>query len=105
MNCHLHIDGEVEGSIQSNNTVVIGKNGVVLGDIVALKLVVSGKLNGNVQADVIEIMPLGFVDGKITSSELIIERKGILVGESRPKDNAHPLLENKKNALLAEKKA
>ncbi|WP_121022149.1 bactofilin family protein [Helicobacter vulpis] len=93
--CHLHIDGEVEGMIHSSNTVVIGKNGVVVGDIFAPRLIVSGKFNGNAQADVIEIMPLGFVDGKIVSSELIIERKGILVGESRPKDNAHPLLENR----------
>ncbi|WP_041302724.1 bactofilin family protein [Helicobacter felis] len=93
--CHLHIDGVIEGSIQSSHTVVIGKNGVVLGDITASRLVVNGKLNGNAQAEVIEIMPLGIVDGKIVSSELIIERKGILIGESRPKENAHPLLENR----------
>ncbi|WP_120950991.1 polymer-forming cytoskeletal protein [Helicobacter sp. L8] len=95
MDCHLHIDGEVEGTIHSSNTVVIGKNGIVVGDIFAPRLIVSGKFNGNAHADLIEIMPLGFVDGKIVSSELVIERKGILVGESRPKDNAHPLLENR----------
>ncbi len=96
--CHLHIDGVIEGSVHSAHTVVIGKNGIVVGDIVAYRLVVNGKLNGNAQADVIEIMPLGIVDGKIVSSELIIERKGILIGESRPKEMTHALLENKTNS-------
>ena len=29
--CHLHIDGEFEGKIDSKNTVMIGKNGYVNG--------------------------------------------------------------------------
>lgn len=56
-----------------------------MGDLFAARLVVSGKFIGNAQADLIEIMPLGYVDGKIVSAELVIERKGILSGESRPK--------------------
>ncbi|BEG56344.1 Polymer-forming cytoskeletal family protein [Helicobacter sp. NHP21005] len=96
IDCHLHIDGEFEGTIHSKSVVVIGKNGVMMGDIFASRLVVSGKFNGNAEADVIEIMPLGYVDGKIVSSELIIERKGILTGESHPrKDVIQNLEENK----------
>ncbi|BCD45945.1 bactofilin family protein [Helicobacter suis] len=97
IDCHLHIDGELEGIVHSESTVVIGKNGVVMGDIFAARLVVSGKFNGNAQADVIEIMPLGYVDGKIVSSELIIERKGILAGESRPRNEVIKALEENKN--------
>ncbi|WP_050955506.1 bactofilin family protein [Helicobacter bizzozeronii] len=85
IDCHLHVDGTLEGTIHSSSTVVIGKNGVVVGDLVATRLVVSGKFMGNAQADLIEIMPFGYVDGKIVSAELVIERKGILSGESRPK--------------------
>ncbi|PUD38884.1 polymer-forming cytoskeletal family protein, partial [Helicobacter pylori] len=36
--------------------------------------------------DVVEIMPLGRLDGKISSQELVVERKGILIGETRPKN-------------------
>ncbi|CCM11347.1 hypothetical protein HHE02_07820 [Helicobacter heilmannii] len=94
----MHIDGEFEGTIHSKSVVVIGKNGVMMGDIFASRLVVSGKFNGNAEADVIEIMPLGYVDGKIVSSELIIERKGILTGESHPRKEVLQTLEENKAA-------
>ncbi|WP_187859961.1 bactofilin family protein [Helicobacter pylori] len=83
---HLHIDGELEGVVHSKGTVVIGQTGLVLGEIFANKLVVNGKFTGTVEAEVVEIMPLGRLDGKISSQELVVERKGILIGETRPKN-------------------
>ncbi|WP_237389179.1 polymer-forming cytoskeletal protein [Helicobacter pylori] len=86
MDYHLHIDGELEGVAHSKSTVVIGQTGSVVGEIFANKLVVSGKFTGTVEAEVVEIMPLGRLDGKISSQELVVERKGILIGETRPKN-------------------
>lgn len=83
--CHLHIDGEFEGNIHSKNTVMVGKSGVVSGEIYAQKLIVSGKFNGTTESEVVEILPLGRIDGKIITSELVIERKGIFMGESKTK--------------------
>ncbi|PUD56723.1 polymer-forming cytoskeletal family protein [Helicobacter pylori] len=83
---HLHIDGELEGVVHSKSVVVIGQTGSVVGEIFANKLVVSGKFTGTVEAEVVEIMPLGRLDGKISSQELVVERKGILIGETRPKN-------------------
>ncbi|WQU73910.1 polymer-forming cytoskeletal protein [Helicobacter pylori] len=83
---HLHVDGELEGVVYSKSTVVIGQTGSVVGEIFANKLVVSGKFTGTVEAEVVEIMPLGRLDGKISSQELVVERKGILIGETRPKN-------------------
>lgn len=88
IDCHLHIDGEFEGNIHSKNTVMIGKTGLVSGEIYAQKLIVSGKFNGTTESEVVEILPLGRIDGKIISSELVIERKGIFMGESKTKQNA-----------------
>lgn len=82
----MHIDGEFDGVIHSNNTVNIGKNGVVRGDVFSEKLVVSGKMLGNVKSKIVEIMPYGKIDGKVSSHELVIERKGILTGESIVED-------------------
>ncbi|RVZ41259.1 polymer-forming cytoskeletal family protein [Helicobacter pylori] len=83
---HLHVDGELEGVAHSKSTVVIGQTGSVVGEIFANKLVVNGKFTGTVEAEVVEIMPLGRLDGKISSQELVVERKGILIGETRPKN-------------------
>ncbi|PAF43553.1 polymer-forming cytoskeletal protein [Helicobacter sp. 11S02596-1] len=87
IDCHLHIDGEFEGNIHSKNTVMIGKTGLVSGEIYAQKLIVSGKFSGITESEVIEILPLGRIDGKIISSELVIERKGIFMGESKTKQS------------------
>nr|WP_240641873.1 polymer-forming cytoskeletal protein [Helicobacter pylori] len=86
MDCHLHIDGELEGVAHSKSAVVIGQTGSVVGEIFANKLVVNGKFTGTVEAEVVEIMPLGRLDGKISSQELVVERKGILIGETRHKN-------------------
>lgn len=85
--CHLHIDGEFEGNIHSKNTVMVGKSGVVSGEIYAQKLIVSGKFNGTTESEIVEILPLGRIDGKIITSELVIERKGIFMGESKTKQS------------------
>ncbi len=72
--------------MHSKSTVVIGQTGSVVGEIFANKLVVNGKFTGTVEAEVVEIMPLGHLDGKISSQELVVERKGILIGETRTKN-------------------
>lgn len=83
--CHLHIDGEFEGKIDSKNTVMIGKNGQVDGEVYANKLVVSGKLKGLTESDTVEISSQGRFEGVITSTELVIEKKGVFIGESKIK--------------------
>lgn len=81
--CHFHTDGEFEGTIRSKNTVMVGKTGMIIGDIFAQKVIISGKVVGNVEAKSVEIMPNGRLEGVIVSDELVIERKGIFLGQSR----------------------
>ncbi len=83
--CHLHIDGDFDGNIRSKSTVLIGKSGLVKGEIYSSKLIVSGKFKGSTESEVVEIAPLGRFEGTITSTELIIEKKGVFVGESKLK--------------------
>ncbi|RDU58537.1 polymer-forming cytoskeletal protein [Helicobacter sp. MIT 99-5507] len=83
--CHIHIDGEFEGNINSTNTVLVGKSGVVNGDIMAQRVIVSGNFSGSIDSECIEIMPNGRVEGIIVCNELYIEKKGIFIGESKIK--------------------
>ncbi len=64
---------------------MIGKSGVVNGEICAKKVIVSGNLKGIVDSESIEILPNGKIDGTIICNELYIEKKGIFVGESKIK--------------------
>ena len=83
--CHIHIDGEFEGNINSTNTILVGKNGIVNGNVVAQRVIVSGSFFGTIDSECIEIMPNGKVEGVIICNELYIEKKGIFIGESKIK--------------------
>ena len=87
--CHIHIDGELEGNIHSTNTVMVGKNGVVIGDIFAQRVIVGGISKGTVDSECIEILPEGKIEGTIICNELYIEKKGVFVGESKIKSKSY----------------
>lgn len=87
LTCNLYVDGEFEGTINSQKEVNIGKNGHIKGDVTTLRLVVQGCIDGTVCAERVEIKALGRVSGSIESSELVIEAKGIFEGNSVVKKN------------------
>ncbi len=92
-NDSIHIDGDIEGSIKVDNIVVIGKSGVVNGDIEALKVISSGIINGSIECNDLEIMSSssvgyriyaqnvyvhGKIQGDMLCDELIIEQGGVV---------------------------
>ena len=88
--CNLYVDGDFEGSINSEKEVNIGKHGHIKGDVNTNRLVVQGYIEGSVSAAKVEIKAAGRVNGTIESEELVIESKGIFEGNSVVK-NAGPI--------------
>ncbi len=86
LSCKLYIDGEVEGTINSQNDVNIGKNGHVKGELNAQRVMVQGFVEGDISALRVEVKSDGRVSGTIESGELIIESKGIFEGSSVVKE-------------------
>ncbi|MBN1971632.1 MAG: polymer-forming cytoskeletal protein [Candidatus Delongbacteria bacterium] len=82
--CNLHIDGNLEGKINSKNVVIVGRNGSVKGDIIANSIIISGLVEGNVDAEKVEVLAGGKLVGSVTSKDLIIEKEGVFQGESKP---------------------
>lgn len=64
---------------------MVGKNGVVVGDIFAQRVIIGGLSRGVVDSECIEILPNGKIEGTIICNELYIEKKGVFVGESKIK--------------------
>jgi len=95
----LHIDGYVDGKIKVGDVVSIGKKGVAKGEIFAKKVIVSGIFEGNIESDVIEILSGGKVVGKILYKELIIEQKGIFIGESLKKNENSSKVDEKNSKM------
>ncbi len=85
LKCHLHIDGEVEGAIQTDGNVVIGKSGIAMGDIRASNISISGRFEGSIDADAVEVLEGGKLFGTVTSKEFTIESNAVFEGESRLK--------------------
>jgi len=86
LTCNLYVDGNFEGSIDSDKEINVGKNGHIKGNIIAKRVIVQGYIEGTINSDKVEIKAVGRVSGSVESSELIIESKGVFEGDSKVKD-------------------
>jgi len=89
--CKIFIDGEFDGSIISTKEVNIGQNGLVKGEITTDRLIVQGTVEGDINANKVELKSTGRVKGTIESVELLIESKAIFEGSSVLKKNKQEL--------------
>lgn len=80
----FRIDGKIEGSVESGAAIVIGKGGVVTGDIRATDVIVVGRVDGNIEASGhLDVRATGRVIGDVTASSFRIETGGVFRGTSR----------------------
>lgn len=97
----LHLDGHVQGTVRSEADLSIGESGRMEGDIEAQRVLVSGRMEGTVVADRLEIVAGGRVTGEVHVADLVIESGGQFNGSShiRSKDSprqisgARPVIE------------
>jgi len=69
----IHIDGKVIGNINVNNTLVIGKSGLVEGDIEAKHVIINGELKGTIKCENLEVLKTGKVSHRIEASYLVLD--------------------------------
>ena len=82
LNDTLHVDGRIEGDIESASNVVIGEHGQVTGQIQAETVMVSGRVHGSISATRLEIIAGGCVEGDVHTIDLVIEQGGRFNGSS-----------------------
>ncbi|PID29780.1 MAG: polymer-forming cytoskeletal family protein [Candidatus Cloacimonadota bacterium] len=97
--CNLHIDGKIEGDINSKGSVIIGREGVVIGDIRANQVIVSGTVKGNISSGSVEIVSKGLIEGSVFSDNFIIDKEGVFKEKTKPIET-----ENKKSHKPPKKK-
>ena len=67
----IHVDGAVEGTVEAEDTIMIGQNAKVNASLRAKKIVIGGEVHGNVTAeDTLEIQSTGSLYGDIQASKL-----------------------------------
>ncbi|WP_372798058.1 polymer-forming cytoskeletal protein [Litorivivens sp.] len=92
LNDDFHLDGRMSGKVNSSLNVSVGKGGEFDGAIQAKKVVISGCVDGTIDAERLEIVSGGRVIGEIFVTELVIEPGGHFSGTSHIKntDDAEP---------------
>jgi len=78
----LRIDGQVKGKIDVTDTVVVGKEGRVVGEINAKNVMLAGKVQGNVTAEAkVLLESKSSVTGDIKASRLVIDEGAFFDGK------------------------
>ena len=82
------IAGIVNGSIFSNDTVIVSEGAVINADINANVILISGTVKGNVKASSrVEIIKPARFEGTITTPSLIVGEGVIFHGTTKMRDN------------------
>lgn len=77
----LRIEGRVEGTVRAGKAVVVGKDGVIIGDINTQDAVIGGRVNGTVTAESrLELQATCVVDGEIRARRIQLEEGGRVNG-------------------------
>jgi cytoskeletal protein CcmA (bactofilin family) len=83
----LRIDGTIEGEIRAEGLVIIGKDGIVKGDVYASSLTVEGLVEGNVYvSDSLHLIRNCQLNGDITAESIEIEQGALFNGKSTMKN-------------------
>ena len=69
----VHIDGKVVGDIIVSNTLVIGKSGMVQGEVKAKNAIINGKLEGSIICETLEVMETGEISKEIQADTMILD--------------------------------
>jgi cytoskeletal protein CcmA (bactofilin family) len=85
LNESVRIDGKVVGSIEASKdaaiSVVIGPTGEIQGDVVASRIIVAGKVSGNLHGfERVELMASALVQGDIKYASMAVEHGARLLG-------------------------
>ena len=77
----VRIEGTVEGSIKAGKAVVIGKQGIVTGDISTQDAVISGRVEGTlVAASRLELQATCHIEGEVHTRRMQLEEGAVLNG-------------------------
>ncbi len=80
----IRIDGEVHGDIDCQNEVTVGPTGQIVATIHAARIVVNGRIEGNLfTTDQLEILSGGYIIGNVSNppGKLLIHQGAVIEGQ------------------------
>jgi cytoskeletal protein CcmA (bactofilin family) len=92
----LRIEGTVEGTIKAGKAVVLGKDGVVVGDVNTQDAVIGGRVTGSIIAESrLELQATCLIEGEVRARRIRLDEGGkvngkVLMGEITAPTKAAP---------------
>ncbi len=89
----LRVDGRIDGRVNAD-CVVLSETGVIKGEIIASRIIVGGRVEGNLRAQkIVEIKATGKVLGDIFANKLSVTEGGEFNGRIEMKMEGNKLLD------------
>jgi cytoskeletal protein CcmA (bactofilin family) len=77
----IRIEGSVRGNVRAGKAVVVGKDGVVEGDIFTQDAVIAGRIHGTLRAESrLELQATSRIEGEVLAARLQLEEGALLNG-------------------------
>jgi len=79
---NIIIEGEIEGSVKTDNYLLVGEKSIITASIKAKNAKINGKITGNIQIDeYLEIGPTAIITGDVNAKILSIAKGARLNGK------------------------
>ncbi len=79
----VRIDGKIKGKLICKNTLTVGVNGVIEGEVEAKNAIVGGKINGKVKVtEKLVLESKSILIGDLKASKLLIDEGAVFEGTS-----------------------
>ncbi len=77
----MRVDGVINGEVTTDGDIIVGCDGIIVGDIKAHSLILAGKIEGNVDLQYrLEMEAKGTLMGDVNTSLLSIDETAVLNG-------------------------
>jgi cytoskeletal protein CcmA (bactofilin family) len=85
----VRVEGRIEGTIRAGKSVVVGRSGEVVGDIITQDAVVSGRVSGNIAADSrLELQATCDIQGELRSRRVQLDEGARFNGQVHMEDSS-----------------
>lgn len=99
----IRIDGKFEGEVETEGSVVVGKEAFIRANIKADSVSIEGKVIGNIDCNGrVELFSSGSLEGKVRASELTVDGGALFNGECRMTSGEEVTEDFEKDALSEE---
>lgn len=81
VNGFIRIDGDIDGSLETDGNVIVGENARIRGDLTAKSVIIGGIIKGNIKAnESVKILADAAVIGDVISRKVQVDGSALIHG-------------------------